>query len=199
MMILFMGACEKAEKESLEPSELNRDEITEVSEIYTFKLDGITYSLPCKVSDFIDNGWELGTEAAEFEKTKAAGTDSLVLFKKKNNNLIQLLIRVYACNKGVELQDLYVGEISVNEGQGIDIDLHGFTIGSDAEEAGTYYANKAVQTKENTDTNKRICKKYYFTEDNIMLMEDTYEYMEFVIEPDTQKVFQIILSYYPLM
>lgn len=42
-------------------AETAEEETDPVSRIYTFTLNGDTYTLPCKVTDLTENGWDLGS------------------------------------------------------------------------------------------------------------------------------------------
>lgn len=47
-------------KESAEPvTEISIEDEKDIDDIYTFTLNGDTYTLPCAVTEFTDNGWNL--------------------------------------------------------------------------------------------------------------------------------------------
>lgn len=183
--------------DNVEDDQLAMDISKEISDIYTVSIDGIVYSLPCHVSDFIDNGWEL-SEQDENYVVDEIGVDTLWIHKKRDDQLIRLGLGVYSVEKGTAVKELQVGKISVNEGQGVDIDLSGIKIGSSNELVKEFAEPLAVRASETVDTNGRICIKYHFSdEEKIKLVEDGTESIEFVLDPDTENVFLIIMQFYP--
>lgn len=175
----------------------NAEDLSEVSQVYTFSLDGCEYSLPCRISEFLDNGWAPGSEYQDMVIDEV-GTDSIFLSKRSGGAYVQLCLHVYNETSGTEIGDLFVGEISVNDGQGCELEMKGIKIGAAADEVAAVFAEKAVSVSEARDTNGRICRKYRFTDGNIDLMPGTYEYCEFIFDPEPEKLFQIVLSYYPV-
>lgn len=178
------------------------DEMKEISSIYSFKIDGEEYQLPCKLTDFIDNGWTLSSEEFEEFSSESADKDSCHLYKKTDKEYIPLILGVYVLSGGNHTEeDLYVGEVSVNEGQGVEMEMNGLEIGSDASLIDETFKDEIKDKKDLTDTNGRGVHKLHFlpNDTTLTLLGETYdEYAEFVIDKDTNKIFQIVLSYYPL-
>ena len=71
-------------------AETAQEETDPVSHIYTFTLNGDTYTLPCKVTDFTDNGWDLGSgtlDASTYARTTGfyKGGSEYVIFEVLND------------------------------------------------------------------------------------------------------------------
>ena len=170
---------------------------SKISDIYKVTIDGCSYSLPCTVDEFISNGWELNEEYKNMVIDEV-GEDSLIVSKKVDGEYIQLLLGVYSLRSGTSIEKLNVGKVSVNDGQEIDMKVSGITIGSSYDEVKESFETKATDLNEMPDTNGRICVKFHFTKDGeVELVKGFSEYIEFVIDPDTKSVFQIIMQFYP--
>lgn len=59
--IAFAEALDTTETETETTVESSEEELDPVSHIYTFTLNGETYTLPCTVKELTENGWDLGS------------------------------------------------------------------------------------------------------------------------------------------
>lgn len=182
-----------------ESREIVEKALAEMGSIYTVSIDGISYLMPATVGDFIANGWKLGKDYENIVVNET-GIDSLFVHKDVDGQIIQLNLGVYCVKVGTSVEDLYVGKISVNDGQGVDINLSGISIGTPYSAVKKFAESSAVSTSEHTDTKGRICVRYHFVDDGkINLVEGGKEAIEFVIDPETETVYQIIIEFYPVV
>ena len=94
----------------LAESAVDAAEMDPVSRIYTFTLNGDTYTLPCKVTDFTENGWNLGSgtlDANTYARTIGyhKGGSEYVAFEVLNDTE----------EDGVEMANLKVVSVKVTQ------------------------------------------------------------------------------------
>lgn len=94
----------------LAESAVDAAEVDPVSSIYTFTLNGDTYTLPCKVTDFTENGWNLGSgtlDANTYARTIGyhKGGSEYVAFEVLNDTE----------EDGVEMANLKVVSVKVTQ------------------------------------------------------------------------------------
>ena len=122
VLVLFGSQIVLAESTSDETTEVSEDvaELDPVSRIYTFTLNGVTYTLPCQVTDFTENGWNLGSgtlDANTYARTIGFhnGGSEYVTFEVMNDTE----------EDGVELANLKVVSVKVTQSF-VDVDGNEF-------------------------------------------------------------------------
>lgn len=85
-------------------------EMDPVSCIYTFTLNGDTYTLPCKVTDFTENGWDLG--GGTLDANKYAST---IGFYKGGSEYVSFEVLNDTEEDGVALAELKVVAVKVTQ------------------------------------------------------------------------------------
>lgn len=85
-------------------------EMDPVSRIYTFTLNGDTYTLPCKVTDFTENGWDLGGGTL-----KANSYARTIGFHKGGSECVTFEVMNDTEEDGVELANLKVVSVKVTQ------------------------------------------------------------------------------------
>lgn len=86
------------------------EELDPVSRIYTFTLNGDTYTLPCRVTDFTENGWDLGggtLDANTYART--------IGFHKGGSEYVTFEVMNDTEEDGVELAKLKVVSVKVEQ------------------------------------------------------------------------------------
>ena len=101
---LVLFSCQMALAES------TAEEMDPVSHIYTFTLNGDTYTLPCKVTDFTENGWDLGGGTLDANKyTRTIG------FYKGGSEYVTFEVLNDTEEDGVALAELKVVAVKVTQ------------------------------------------------------------------------------------
>ena len=103
--------AESTTKETDESSVKAVEEETDsVSHIYTFTLNGDTYTLPCKVTSFTENGWDLGNGTLD------ANTHARTIgYYEGGSEYVQFEVMNDTDENGVDLSDLTVVGVSVTQ------------------------------------------------------------------------------------
>lgn len=101
-LVLFSSQMALAESTTVE--------MDPVSRIYTFTLNGDTYTLPCKVTDFTENGWNLG--GGTLDAKKYART---IGFYKGGSEYVTFEVMNDTEEDGVELANLKVVSVKVEQ------------------------------------------------------------------------------------
>ena len=120
VLVLFSSQMALAESTAVEIIEVSAAEMDPVSRIYTFTLNGDTYTLPCQVTDFTENGWDLGSgtlDANTYARTIGVhnGGSENVTFEVMNDTE----------EDGVELANLKVVSVKVTKSF-VDVDGNDF-------------------------------------------------------------------------
>ena len=120
VLVLFSSQMALAESTAVETIEVSAAEMDPVSRIYTFTLNGDTYTLPCQVTDFTENGWNLGSgtlDANTYARTIGVhnGGSENVTFEVMNDTE----------EDGVELANLKVVSVKVTKSF-VDVDGNDF-------------------------------------------------------------------------
>lgn len=102
VLVLFSSQMALAESTTVE--------MDPVSRIYTFTLNGDTYTLPCKVTDFTENGWDLG--GGTLDANKYART---IGFYKGGSEYVTFEVMNDTEEDGVELANLKVVSVKVEQ------------------------------------------------------------------------------------
>lgn len=103
--------AESATEQTPEISTETPDEETDpVSRIYTFTLNGDTYTLPCKVTDLTENGWDLGSgtlDADSYART--------IGYYKGGSEYVSFEVMNDTKEDGVDLSELIVVSVKVTQ------------------------------------------------------------------------------------
>ena len=91
-------------------TETAEEETDPVSHIYTFTLNDNTYTLPCKVTDFTQNGWDLGS--GTLDSNTYART---VGYYKGGSEYVSFEVLNDTEENGVDLADLKVVAVNVTQ------------------------------------------------------------------------------------
>lgn len=103
------ASTEKETSESLEETEDLEEAEDPVDHIYTFTLNETTYTLPCAVTEFTDNGWNLGSGTL-----KAHTYANTLGFYEDNQNYIVFEITNPTDDDDVDINELIVTGITVS-------------------------------------------------------------------------------------
>ena len=139
VLVLFGSQMVLAESTAEETIKVSAAEMDPVSRIYTFTLNGDTYTLPCPVTDFTENGWNLGSgtlDANTYARTIGFhnGGSEYVTFEVMNGTE----------EDGVELTNLKVVSVKVTQSF-VDVDgnefetLDGLHLGMTLDEVKALY------------------------------------------------------------
>ncbi|WP_026527417.1 hypothetical protein [Butyrivibrio sp. VCD2006] len=83
--------------------------------MYAFTFDGVTYQLPEKVSDFMEDGWTFNSEKEETQLLSAGGTEYFSLFLPGDENIrISVDLTNFSLD-AKEAKDCYVTEMTFSE------------------------------------------------------------------------------------
>ena len=147
VLVLFGSQMVLAESTTDEATELGEGlaELDPVSLIYTFTLNGDTYTLPCPVTDFTENGWDLGSgtlDANTYARTVGFynGGSEYVTFEVMNDTE----------EDGVELANLKVVSVKVEQSF-VDVDgnefetLDGLRLGMTLDEVKALYGEPSTE------------------------------------------------------
>lgn len=122
VLVLFGSQMVLAESTTDEATELGEGlaDLDPVSLIYTFTLNGDLYTLPCPVSDFTENGWDLGSgtlDANTYART--------VGFHNGGSEYVSFEVMNDTEEDGVELANLKVVSVKVTQSF-VDVDGNEF-------------------------------------------------------------------------
>lgn len=121
------------------------EELDPVSRIYTFTLNGDTYTLPCRVTDFTENGWDLGggtLDANTYART--------IGFHKGGSEYVTFEVMNDTEEDGVELAKLKVVSVKVEQSfadaEGNEFEtLDGLHLGMTLDEVKALYGEPSTE------------------------------------------------------
>lgn len=145
VLVLFSSQMALAESTAEETIEVSAAEMDPVSLIYTFTLNGDTYTLPCKVTDFTENGWDLGggtLDANTYART--------IGFHNGGSEYVSFEVMNDTEEDGVELANLKVVSVKVTQSF-VDVDgnefetLDGLHLGMTLDEVKALYGEPSTE------------------------------------------------------
>lgn len=108
---------------------------------FTFTLDGVNYQLPCRYSDFTDNGWTISSSGMSEDMAVTANTYEYAKMAKAGNGITVYFINMSGNVK--KLKDCKIGGIEVARNDLNDANLFvcakGITTGSTKDEVTAAY------------------------------------------------------------
>lgn len=145
----------------------------------SFELDGVTYSLPCNVSELCKNGW-----VCEIQDENELNTSFRVELKKGNSSI---WIETYSPfqYEYTKLIDHKVGRIEYNPDCNVDFAVGGIKPGASKDEIVATFGEPSVEVDYSLKTELR----YY-------LDNSHHPHIYFYCYPDTNRCFEIVLQKY---
>ncbi|SEM04623.1 hypothetical protein SAMN04487770_12440 [Butyrivibrio sp. ob235] len=149
-------------------------------DISAFTVGRITYQLPEKVSDFLEDGWSFSSEQDASTTIPAGGLECMWLYYPGDEAHVMTSIRNFSLDVK-EARDCYITEIDFNtptvQTMGVPVTAHGKDISVGISTKGDVIKALGVPDRENDNA-------YYYYGENADEDESSYKYTTIMMDDD---------------